>query len=322
MPVDVGHSGVGGREAMRVHVAVHVARVIRFDKRHVAIRTVRRLRRIVERPRSLPRDAACLPRIVFVEAANPAVVVHRHVKMHLVARRTKLGAVLPHERLYEGSAVGGRRGVDDVAVDGANDGIPARHQRMQGRILDREPTVAHRVRDARNRMARNAPQPGLRLGRVDLPDGGFLEPAVEEHGVVVAAGAPLRSFDAGGLLHVLDGLAIELVVERREVVHRFVPLLVDVLVALTAEFRIKEEIRRDVASRIGLRGRREERASHASAFVLHRPGRFQRVHDAVLGRREPVTPKRHVERQAQRQHARPADPRRKCPGVTDRPPRQ
>ena len=307
---------------MRVHVAVDVARIIRFDERHVAIRAVRRLGRVVERPRSLSRYAARLPRIVFVEAANPTVVVHRHVQVHLVARRTKLGAVLPHERLHEGSAVRGRRRVDDIAVDGANDGIPARHQRMQGRIFDREPAVAHCVRDARNRMARNAPQPGLRFRCVDLPYGWFLEPAVEKHRVVMTTRAPLRSFDAGGLLHVLDGLAIELVVERREVVHRFVPLLVDVFMALAAEFRIKEEIRRDVAAGIGSRGRGEERASHAAALVLHRLGRFQWVHDAVLGRREPVTPKRHVDRQAQRQHARPADPRRKCPGMTNRPSRQ
>ena len=66
---------------------------------------------------------------------------------------------------------------------------------------------------------------------------GPLEAAVEEDGVVVAAGAPLAALRAAELLHVLDRLPVELVVERREVVHRALPLLVDILVALAAELR-------------------------------------------------------------------------------------
>ena len=66
---------------------------------------------------------------------------------------------------------------------------------------------------------------------------GRIEAAVEEDGVVVASGAPFAALRAAQFLHVQDGGPIELVVERREVVHGAFPLLVDILVAFAAELR-------------------------------------------------------------------------------------
>ena len=66
-------------------------------------------------------------------------------------------------------------------------------QLVQRRVLDREVALAHRAADVRDRVARRAAEPGLRLGRVDLLLDRRVEPAVEEHRVVVAAGAPLAT---------------------------------------------------------------------------------------------------------------------------------
>ena len=74
-------------------------------QRHVAIGALLRLRRIVKRPRALSRNAAGLPVVVLVEAANPAIVIHRHIEMHLVARRAELRRLVAHERLEKHAPV-------------------------------------------------------------------------------------------------------------------------------------------------------------------------------------------------------------------------
>ena len=89
--VGVGDGGVGRGEAVRVHLAVAIAGVVRGDQRHVAIGADLGLGRVVERARALARNAAGLPVVVIVEAAEPAVVVHRHVQVHLVAGGAELG---------------------------------------------------------------------------------------------------------------------------------------------------------------------------------------------------------------------------------------
>ncbi|MEZ5364303.1 MAG: hypothetical protein R2748_18695 [Bryobacterales bacterium] len=193
--------------------------------------------------------------------------------MHLVARGAELRRVFAHEGLEEGFAMGRRRGVDDVFVDRSEDFVLRCHQLVQRRIGHLKPAVAHRALDASDRMAGHAAEARLRFRRIDLLDRRLLEAAVEEHRVIVAAGAPLRRLHAGRLLHVLDRLAIELVVERREVVHRAVPLLVDILMALPAGFRVEEELGRDRTADVGGRRRWEERAVRAAAFALHRQRR-------------------------------------------------
>ncbi len=92
--VDERQRGVGGREAVRVHHAVACCRD--RSTRPAACGSRRRsaaLRRVVERARALARDAARLPVVVVVEAAEPAVGVDRHVEVHLVAGGAELGGL-------------------------------------------------------------------------------------------------------------------------------------------------------------------------------------------------------------------------------------
>ena len=116
------------------------------------------------------------------------------------------------------------------------------------------------------------PRPFCASGVSQLFLDGALEAAVEEDGVVVAAGAPLAALRAAELLHVQDRRLVELVVEGREVVHGALPLLVDVLVALAAELGIHEEVGGDEAAGIGAGGGGPERRARPFAFGLHGDG--------------------------------------------------
>jgi len=57
--------------------------------------------RIVERARALSRTPLACQFIVFIEAANPAIAIHGDIQVELVAGRTELRGVRPHERLQE-----------------------------------------------------------------------------------------------------------------------------------------------------------------------------------------------------------------------------
>ncbi len=105
---------------------------------------------------------------------------------------------------------------------------------MQRRILDGEIAVAHAAAHMHDGVARHAPQAVLRFGRVYLFLHWAVETAIEKHGVVVTPRAPLAPLRAAQFLHVKNGAAIELVIERREVVHGRLPLFVDVLMTLAA----------------------------------------------------------------------------------------
>jgi len=75
-------------------------------------------------------------------------------------------------------------------------------------------------------------RPGL-PGDQRFADRGIEQTAVEQRGIV-AARAPLGRTHACDFLHVLDALAVPLVVEGREMMHRAVPLFVDIRVATLA----------------------------------------------------------------------------------------
>ena len=75
---------------MRVHESVDVARILGSLRGHMAIGALLRLGRIVERSSTLPGNTARLPVVILVKAAEPAIVIHRHVEMHLMARRAEL----------------------------------------------------------------------------------------------------------------------------------------------------------------------------------------------------------------------------------------
>ena len=88
--IDVGHGRIGGGKAVRVNHAVAVARIVEGTSGMWQSAQPSDLSRVVERARALAGNAAGLPVVVIVEAAHPAVVVHRHIQVHLVARRAEL----------------------------------------------------------------------------------------------------------------------------------------------------------------------------------------------------------------------------------------
>ncbi len=239
---------------MRMDPSVPRGGIPRGDERHVAVRASLRRRRIVKRSRAFAGHARTLPVVVLVEAAQPPVRVHRLVQVHLVARRAELRRLLAVERLQERLAMRPRRQVGERVVQRPEHRVVARGKVVERRIFNLEAALSHRPVHARDRVARRARQAGLRLGRRDLLADGSIEAAVEEHRVVVAARAPLRGPRPDHVLHVLDRLAIPLVVERGEVVHRGAPLLVDVRVAAAAGVARQEEIRRDRHLDVRVRG--------------------------------------------------------------------
>ena len=290
--VDEGERGVGPREAVRVDLAVPGGGVLRGDERHVAVGAALGLRRVVEGAGSLPGDAGGLPVVVLVEAADPAVGVHRHVEVDLVARGAELRGLVRVEALQERARVGAGVELQQVVVARLQEGVLRGREVVQRRVLDREITLSHRALDVDDRVAGQAAEAGLGLGSVDLLADRGVELPGEEHGVVVAAGAPLRRLRPHHVLHVLDGLAVPLVVERREVVGRCVPLVVDVLVAAGAVGAVHEEVRGHRPARARLPRRGEERSPLALALSLHGGGGKRRVHDGVARREEIGRPAR------------------------------
>src|SRR5260370_29426189 len=64
---------------------------------------------IVEGASALAGNAAGLPVVIFIEAANPPVVIYRDIQMNLVAGRTKPRGVRSHGLFQKSAAVGLRR---------------------------------------------------------------------------------------------------------------------------------------------------------------------------------------------------------------------
>ena len=105
--------------------------------------------------------------------------------------------------------------------------------------------------------------------------------------MVVASRAPLAALGAArNVLHVLDGFPVKLIIERREMVHGALPLVVNILVAFAAALRIHEEVGWDDAAHIGLGRRGPEGRLGSAAFLFHRNGDQRRVADAAVGIRE------------------------------------
>ncbi len=101
----IGSAVFAAGKAMRMDEAVDVALIARTSQRHVAIGALRGLGGIVERARALSGDAAGLPVVVIVEAANPAIVIDRHIEMDLVAAGAELRRLVSHEGLQKHAAV-------------------------------------------------------------------------------------------------------------------------------------------------------------------------------------------------------------------------
>ena len=84
--VDEGECCVRSGEAVVVNLAVDISGICGVDKGHVAIDALLRLLRIIEGQRALVRDTTFLPLIVVVEAAHPAEIVDRFIKVHFMTR--------------------------------------------------------------------------------------------------------------------------------------------------------------------------------------------------------------------------------------------
>src|SRR5262249_17142565 len=83
-------------------------------------------------------------------------------------------------------------------------------------IFYNKPAVAHTILNSDDGMARCTRQTGLSFGGMDLLLNGFLEPSIEKHSVIVAAGTPFGRLNARDVLHVFDGFPVPLIVEGRE----------------------------------------------------------------------------------------------------------
>src|SRR5437870_11422679 len=97
----------------------------------------------------------------------------------------------------------------------------------------------------------------------------------------MAAGTPLGGTRASDFLHVLDALAVPLVVEGRKMMHRAVPLLIDVGMAALAGVGLHEVLRRNVAAMFGLRGAREEFSLRPIALAVHGFRRHERIGNTI-----------------------------------------
>ena len=264
-----------------MHESFDVAIIARRHLRHMAIGAIHRRLRVIKCARALPGNATGLPVVVLVEAANPAVVIHGHVQMNLVARRTKLGRICTHKRLQKGAAVRLRVQPNHEIVQLANEGIFAGSKFMEFRIFEEKVALAHGALHFHNAVAHQAAEAGARFRAVNnLFDGRIKQTAVKQSRIV-AAGAPFGRTHTGDFLHVLDALAIPLIVEGREMVHRAVPLFVDIRMAALASVRFHEVLRGNVAAMFGLRGAGEEFPLRAVAFRIHGFRRHQWIGDAI-----------------------------------------
>ncbi len=261
--------GIGCDEAMRADESVDFSGIVGAHRRHVAIHAILRMRRIVERTRAEAGNAAGLPVVVIVEAANPAVMVQRHVQVHLVARRAEVGGIVLHERLEECAPV--RLGIflDEEIDQLAQIRILRIHQLEERRIFDGVRAVAHGAAHVADGVAHHAADTGLRRRREDAVFDGRVEVAGKEQRGVVAARTPFRRLHAVHVLHVDDCLPVPLVVERGKMVRGAFPLAINVGVALLASCGVDEVILGHGFAGRSLRGAREKLALRSRAFGVH-----------------------------------------------------
>src|SRR5208283_2219529 len=124
----------------------------------------------------------------------------------------------------------------------------------------------------------------------------------ENQRMVVAAAAPERRLDADRVLHVLDGFPVPLIIERRHVVHRALPLIVNVSVTRAARLGIHEELRGDGLAVARGRGTGEKQAGWAAAFVFHAERGGRRVLNAGTRMRLDVMVSRYHRVECARSH--------------------
>ncbi len=97
----------------------------------------------------------------------------------------------------------------------------------------------------------------------------------------MASAAPFGGLGPHNVLHVFNAFSVPLIVERRKMMDRAIPLVVDVGVATLAAIGFHEELAGYMSAVDHLRRTREERAFWAIAFGVHGLGSDRRVPDDV-----------------------------------------
>ena len=132
--------------------------------------------------------------------------------------------------------------VDQEIVQASHDWIFRRRQFVQLGIFQVKVALAHGAFHTCDGMAHHATQSGLSFRSMhDLLDWSIHQPGIQD-GRVVAPAAPLGRLGADRVLHVLNRLAVPLVIEGREMMSRAVPLIVDIFVAALAGVRLHKEL--------------------------------------------------------------------------------
>ena len=211
-------------------------------------------------------------------------MVHGNIQVHLVAGRAELRDLVrqPVKGFQEGVAM--RLGIEPyiVVVQETKQRVVALRQLRELRVFKGDSSLPHGAVDVHDGVAGHAAQPVLPGARVlDVADRELLHLVGDREGVIVAAPAPERRLDADRVLHVLDRLPVPLVVERRKVVHRALPLIVDIPVAPLAGLGAHEELGENRLAVGSLGGARKHEALGAAAFVVHAERRRPGIADDV-----------------------------------------
>ena len=180
-------------------------------------------------------------------------------------------------------------------------------------ILQIEIGLAHGALHAGDGVAHHAAQSGLRFRTMhDLLDRRIHHAAVEHRGIV-ASTAPFRGLGADRVLHVLDRLAVPLIVERRKMVRRAEPLVVDIFVAALAGVGLHEKLAGNFLLSVDLRRTGKERTLRTVALAIHVVGRHGGILNSVarLPTLADVAGTIADPRQGQRGRWRRAEPRRR-----------
>lgn len=97
----------------------------------------------------------------------------------------------------------------------------------------------------------------------------------------MATGAPFGGLDSDGVLHVLDALAIPLIVEGREMMRGAGPLVINVCVALFASLGFQEKLSGDLRILGHFDRSGGKRSRETAALVVHGGRRDCWVFDVV-----------------------------------------
>jgi hypothetical protein len=153
------------------------------------------------------------------------------------------------KRLQEDPPVGFGGYLDEKIMDPLQELVITGGKVMQGRIFNDKCAIPHAVPDLDYGMTRRASQSGLSLRGMKLLFDGNIEFPIEEYCVVMTSRTPFGRLYSHHVLHVLDGLAVPLIIERGEVVHRGIPLLVNVCMTALTGLRGHKEVGRNRLAR-------------------------------------------------------------------------